>query len=354
MATSGSDTTSGTATVAAMTTTTWEARTVHTGPGTPARLDPWVPLRTLRPTGIARFAGGAYTKEVAAALSARCQLPFPRPMTIAVVSLKGGVGKSYLTMGVANTLCLQRHEMVAFVDADPDAATGNVQFGGTTDRNWLRMLSEAARDPHVYQSIRRDPSAWASTAIRLADVESSHSTGIDVYGSPPNAMERHRVMAGRHLIGLWKLLGFRYWSRTVDTGTALADLTSLPHAAVESADALIIATSTAAGDLVKGRETRRTLTEMGFDRLARSATVAAWMRPGATSGNQADEEDRVRRDYFPDGGDTQVQEIIAVPHDRDTTGGVNIDATNTGAATSAAITAVTASAVTAALGNIRR
>jgi MinD-like ATPase involved in chromosome partitioning or flagellar assembly len=87
-------------------------------------------------------------------LALRIRRPLPGPRQIAVVSMKGGVGKTTVTALLGLTLAEHRGDRVVALDANPDAGTLAERLAGGTDSTVrdlldsigdLRSLSDIAR-----------------------------------------------------------------------------------------------------------------------------------------------------------------------------------------------------------------
>ena len=312
----------------------------------PAGLDPraagalgaWAPLHTLRPPlWRTRLNGDLYSKSTHDYIIRRIRVPLPRPIKIAVLSLKGGTGKTFNSNGIGATIGIERTpQLTALLDVDPDAGTAGEQVGGDHTHSWYDLLRAASTD----LSVLSHPEDWASRT----------PNNLDVYPAPPDPSLRGR-MNEEFYISLVRVLGNKYWVTVLDSGTGLAS-NNIQHALVRSADAVIISTSTDDIDLAAAVDTRRLLNTMGFGRLGQAATVAVWQRPNRGGVKSPWEiEDDVRTNHFTCGTDplTDTREVVVVPHAHNIAGRMGQNPLAAPEPTRAAWRAIGASAISAAV-----
>ena len=315
----------------------------------PSGLDPcgagalgaWVPLHTLRPPlWRTRLNGDLYSKNTHDYIIRRIRVPLPRPVKIAVLCLKGGVGKTFNSNGIGATIGIERTpQLTALLDVDPDAGTAGEQVGGAHTHSWYDLLRAASAD----LSVLSHPEDWATRT----------PNNLDVYPAPPDPTLRGR-MNEEFYASLVRVLGAKYWVTILDSGTGLAS-NNIQHALVRSADAVIISTSTDDIDLAAAVDTRRLLNTMGFGRLGQAATVAVWHRPNRGAARSAWEiEDDVRTNHFSSGTDpiTDIRDVVVVPHAHNIAGRMGTDPLAAPEPTRAAWRAISASAISAAVERI--
>lgn len=310
----------------------------------------WLPLRTIRPTGLAKARGQRFTAQADSLFQRFLTAPSSRGMRIGVLAIKGGVGKSFTATGVAATLAEERQarqERVAYIDTDKDAATAGNRVGGADyPYSWWNVLSDAAKDR----------AAATRNAHRYA---MQTSIGMDVYPAPANPDLRAKMTGTqyRQLLGIFQM---RYWLSIIDTGTAI--VSEMGNAVLDSLDAVIVATSNdTVDDLPKCHETLDVIGDRRPD-LARNAIVAAyWRFSTGPDKNYFDTEDAIRGFSRPDkeGQPTRpplerrVRDVVVVPQaaaqSRTPHGH---DPTLVGPAVQAAWRAITAGAMSTALDSV--
>jgi MinD-like ATPase involved in chromosome partitioning or flagellar assembly len=86
-------------------------------------------------------------------LLAQIRQPIFGDFRIAVLSIKGGVGKTTTTMGLGSALAMVRHDRVIAVDANPDRGTLAERVRDVSTRSTVRDLLS---DPHInsYADVR--------------------------------------------------------------------------------------------------------------------------------------------------------------------------------------------------------
>lgn len=150
-----------------------------------------------------------------------------RANTIAVVSPKGGVGKTTSTFLLGNLLSGQLNLRVVAVDANPDFGTlaSLAPDHARVDRSLAEVIAEADR---------------IKTAAELRPYVIPLPTGLHLLAAPEHA----EVMAGMtpRLYGeLLALLGQFYDVVVLDLGTGITD--PVPQLAIARADQLVVVTT---------------------------------------------------------------------------------------------------------------
>lgn len=100
-------------------------------------------------------------------LTARISQPLPGPYRIAVLSLKGGVGKTTVTAALGATLATAREERVVAVDANPDRGTLSQKVPVQTAAT-VRHLLRDAEGIEQYSDVRAYTSQGPSRLEVLA------------------------------------------------------------------------------------------------------------------------------------------------------------------------------------------
>ncbi|QIP85686.1 DUF3662 domain-containing protein [Streptomyces sp. Tu 2975] len=180
---------------------------------------------------------------------------------IAVISLKGGVGKTTTTTALGATLATERQDRVVAIDANPDA--------GTLSRRARRETGATIRDlvadiPNLsnYMAVRRYTSQSSSGLEILAnDVDPAISTAFND--------EDYRRVVG--------CLGQHYPIILTDSGTGL--LHSAMRGVLDLADQLIIVATSSVDGATSASTTMDWLNAQGYaDLVQRSITVVSETR----------------------------------------------------------------------------
>ncbi|MET1021154.1 MAG: MinD/ParA family protein [Arthrobacter sp.] len=213
----------------------------------------------------------------------------------AVLSLKGGIGKTSTTVGVGLTLAEFRGDPPCAIDANPDSGD----------------LVERALGEGIYQQ-----QAPRTISDLLKNIESIDSL---------TALARYMHHAGRlHLIAgeqdpevsdsltaeeylrIRKLISGYYSVALTDCGTGVTH--NAMSGILQSADNLIIAAGYAVSGAKRARSTLHWLAGHGYEELARNAVVVITDKDEVSS--------RVDKDAIEDHLSGICRQLIAVPHDR--------------------------------------
>ncbi len=196
-----------------------------------------------------------------------------RPNTIAVVSPKGGVGKTTVSFVLGNLLASEMHLRVVALDANPDFGTlaALAPDGQRTQRSLADML--------VDHSQLESPAELHPYVSRL-------STGLHLLGAPAHAEVMAQMTPGLYA----RLLDFleRFYEVVIlDLGTGITD--PLAQFAVERADQSVVITTpewiTSAG----------VLGALRYLQLEEGTLVLNQAPVGRNGGNRAVIEDNFRR-----------------------------------------------------------
>lgn len=228
-------------------------------------------------------------------LSRRISRQLQGSYNTAVLSLKGGIGKTSTTVGVGLTLAEYRGDAPCAIDANPDSGD----------------LVERALGEGIYQqSIPR------TITDLLRNIESIDSL---------TALSRYMHHAGRlHLIAgeqdpevsdsltaqeylrIRKLISAYYSVALTDCGTGVTH--NAMSGILQSADNLVIAAGYAVSGAKRARSTLQWLASHGYEDLARNAIVVITDKDEVSS--------RVDKDAIEEHLAGICRELIAVPHDR--------------------------------------
>jgi MinD-like ATPase involved in chromosome partitioning or flagellar assembly len=208
--------------------------------------------------------------------------------SIAVLSLKGGVGKTTTTVGLGSTIATMRGDRVIAVDANPDLGT-LAQRGPDQVRSTVRDLlahGEIAR----YSDVRRHTSQNAS---RLEFLGSARDPAVSEAFSETEYLDVHRVLD-------------RYYNVVLtDCGTGLTH--SAIQGALNAASALVVVASPAIDSARSALATLDWLEHHGFGYLAAHTSVvinSPWAGDTSVDVSQLTK-------YFHG----RVQNVVVVPYD---------------------------------------
>ncbi|PZA22599.1 MinD/ParA family ATP-binding protein, partial [Modestobacter versicolor] len=233
-----------------------------------------------------------------AAWTATLQTPVPSPRRIGVVALKGGVGKTTLSVLLAGTLARARQDPVLLFDAD-------TTFGSLALRTGVPLSASAhelaaAGDPGRFDVLagalaRSADGAWVLPSGR--DPEQSAALTEQVYIGAMNAVFQHFAVM------------------VTDCGAGLA--TPLMRRVVSGCHSLVLATSPSVDGILASHNVLRWLRSSGFAGLADRSVVALTNVPADGAG--VDVTETVAR-FGPLAGD-----VVAVPADRHLAQGGRLD-----------------------------
>lgn len=218
---------------------------------------------------------------------------------IAVISLKGGVGKTTTTTALGSTLATERQDKVIAIDANPDAGTLGRRVRRETGAT-IRDLVTAIPYLNSYMDIRRFTSQGPSGLEILAnDVDPAVSTTF-------NDEDYRRVI---------DVLGKQYPIILTDSGTGL--LYSAMRGVLDLADQLIIISTPSVDGASSASTTLDWLSAHGYtDLVQRSLTVISGVRE---TGKIIKVEDIVS--HF----ETRCRGVIVVPFDEHLSAGAELD-----------------------------
>ncbi|MFB7501223.1 AAA family ATPase [Streptomyces sp. NPDC056161] len=218
---------------------------------------------------------------------------------IAVISLKGGVGKTTTTTALGATLASERQDKILAIDANPDAGTLGRRVRRETGAT-IRDLVQAIPYLNSYMDIRRFTSqAPSGLEIIANDVDPAVSTTF-------NDDDYRRAI---------DVLGRQYPVILTDSGTGL--LYSAMRGVLDLADQLIIVSTPSVDGASSASTTLDWLSAHGYsDLVARSITVISGVRE---TGKMIKVEDIVA--HF----ETRCRGVIVVPFDEHLAAGAEVD-----------------------------
>jgi MinD-like ATPase involved in chromosome partitioning or flagellar assembly len=218
---------------------------------------------------------------------------------IAVISLKGGVGKTTTTTALGSTLASERQDKILAIDANPDAGTLGRRVRRETGAT-IRDLVQAIPYLNSYMDIRRFTSqAPSGLEIVANDVDPAVSTAF--------SDEDYRRAID--------VLGRQYPVILTDSGTGL--LYSAMRGVLDLADQLIIVSTPSVDGASSASTTLDWLSAHGYaDLVARSITVISGVRE---TGKMIKVEDIVA--HFQ----TRCRGVQVVPFDEHLAAGAEVD-----------------------------
>jgi MinD-like ATPase involved in chromosome partitioning or flagellar assembly len=218
---------------------------------------------------------------------------------IAVISLKGGVGKTTTTTALGSTLASERQDKILAIDANPDAGTLGRRVRRETGAT-IRDLVQAIPYLNSYMDIRRFTSqAPSGLEIIANDVDPAVSTAF--------SDEDYRRAID--------VLGRQYPVILTDSGTGL--LYSAMRGVLDLADQLIIVSTPSVDGASSASTTLDWLSAHGYaDLVARSITVISGVRE---TGKMIKVEDIVA--HFQ----TRCRGVQVVPFDEHLAAGAEVD-----------------------------
>ncbi|MER6500878.1 SCO5717 family growth-regulating ATPase [Streptomyces sp. NPDC001455] len=218
---------------------------------------------------------------------------------IAVISLKGGVGKTTTTTALGATLATERQDKILAIDANPDAGTLGRRVRRETGAT-IRDLVQAIPYLNSYMDIRRFTSqAPSGLEIIANDVDPAVSTTF-------NDEDYRRAI---------DVLGRQYPIILTDSGTGL--LYSAMRGVLDLADQLIIISTPSVDGASSASTTLDWLSAHGYAELVqRSITVISGVRE---TGKMIKVEDIVQ--HF----ETRCRGVVVVPFDEHLAAGAEVD-----------------------------
>jgi MinD-like ATPase involved in chromosome partitioning or flagellar assembly len=222
-------------------------------------------------------------------LADRVNKPVRGTFSIAVMSMKGGAGKTTTTVGLGSALAMMGGDRVVAVDANPDLGT-LAQRGAQEMRSTVRDLL-AAGEIDNYADIRRHTAQGAS---RLEILGSERDPAVSEGFSQSDYLAVHRILDRFYNIIL------------TDCGTGLTH--SAMQGVLDAADALVIVASPAIDSARSALATLDWLDRHGHADLVAGATVVlSSARPGPAPVDLA----QMTR-YFR----SQQRPVFVIPFDR--------------------------------------
>lgn len=179
------------------------------------------------------------------------------PYQIAVVSVKGGVGRTTTVAALGSTFAKLRPDRVVAIDANPDfgdlsSRTTRHQFGLT-----LRDLAQAGGRLDSFSAVH------SYTSVNTAD--------LAVVASPWTTDAAEALTGNEYQSGV-EVLRRHYNLLVVDCGTGVLD--SSTNTVLRTSDAVVVVTPATVGGVTGAVATLNWLSSHGFDHLIASSVVA--------------------------------------------------------------------------------
>ncbi|MBY8887039.1 MinD/ParA family protein [Streptomyces sp. PTM05] len=230
---------------------------------------------------------------------AKLRTPLLHCHRIAVVSLKGGVGKTSITTALGATLAAARTDRVIAIDASSDAGTLGLRNRRETEAT-VRDLVAALPADISYMDLRRFTSQGPSGLEILANsADPAIGTAFDARG--------YRVLISA--------LSAQYPLVLTDSGTGL--LHSSMSAVLDLADQLVLAATPSVDGAISADATLDWLSEHGYGDKARGAiTVASHLHGVSRAIRVHDLVEHFAR---------RCRGVVVVPHDEHVALGTQID-----------------------------
>jgi len=203
-----------------------------------------------------------------AELVARVNQPIRGDYKIAMLSMKGGVGKTTTTVGLGSTFASLRGDHVVAADANPDRGTLGARIP-TQTATTVRDLLDDVTSIHRYSDVRAFTSQAPSRLEVLASERDPH---------------RAEAFSEADYRGALSVLEGFYNLILTDCGTGLTH--SAMRGVLDTADSLVLVCSPALDGAQSADATLNWLEAQGFGHLVdRTVVVISVARPGASTVN---------------------------------------------------------------------
>ncbi|WP_307073491.1 MinD/ParA family ATP-binding protein [Arthrobacter pascens] len=213
----------------------------------------------------------------------------------AVLSLKGGIGKTSTTVGVGLTLAEFRGDPPCAIDANPDS-------GDLVERALGEGIYQQATPRTISDLLKNIESIDSLTALARY---MHHAGRLHLIAGEQDPEVSDSLTAAEYL-RIRKLISNYYSVALTDCGTGVTH--NAMSGILQSADNLIIAAGYAVSGAKRARSTLQWLAHHGYEDLARNAIVVITDKVEVSS--------RVDKDAIEEHLSGICRQLIAVPHDR--------------------------------------
>jgi MinD-like ATPase involved in chromosome partitioning or flagellar assembly len=213
----------------------------------------------------------------------------------AVLSLKGGIGKTSTTVGVGLTLAEFRGDAPCAIDANPDS-------GDLVERALGEGIYQQASPRTITDLLKNIESVDSLTALARY---MHHAGRLHLIAGEQDPEVSDSLTAAEYL-RIRKLISNYYSVALTDCGTGVTH--NAMSGILQSADNLVIAAGYAVSGAKRARSTLHWLASHGYEDLARNAIVVITDKDEVSS--------RVDKDAIEEHLAGICRQLIAVPHDR--------------------------------------
>ncbi|WAH95938.1 MinD/ParA family ATP-binding protein [Arthrobacter sp. MMS18-M83] len=213
----------------------------------------------------------------------------------AVLSLKGGIGKTSTTVGVGLTLAEFRGDPPCAIDANPDS-------GDLVERALGEGIYQKATPRTITDLLKNVDNVDSLTAL----ARYMHHAGRLHLIAGEQDPEVSDSLTAEEYLRIRQLISAYYSVALTDCGTGVTH--NAMSGILQSADNLIIAAGYAVSGAKRARSTLQWLASHGYEDLARNAIVVITDKDEVSS--------RVDKDAIEEHLSGICRQLIAVPHDR--------------------------------------
>jgi MinD-like ATPase involved in chromosome partitioning or flagellar assembly len=187
---------------------------------------------------------------------ARIRRQLTTPNQIAVLSVKGGGGRTTVTAALGSTFSSLRPDRVVAIDANPD-------FGDLASRTSRHPYGLTLRDLAQAPNLDAFSAVHSFTAINSSD--------LSVVASPWTT-ESVEALSGREYLGAVETLRRHYNLLLVDCGTGVLD--SVTNTVLQTSDSIVVVTPATVGGVKGAVATLNWLASHGYQHLVAASIVA--------------------------------------------------------------------------------